>query len=116
MSAFLNQASSSKELPPLPKFEMLKRNAQVIFSATKPPMKMLLWNTQTLEHLHRELYRWLEGEIGVKEKIRKIERQVVERGPNGVTRGWRKVENDAGVLMAMLTPEPEAVILMVVIS
>ena len=69
-----------------------------------------------MEHLHRELYRWLEGEIDAKEKIRKIERAVEESGPNGLTRTLRKVENDVGVLMMMLTPKPEDVILMVVIS
>ena len=118
MSAFLNQrsssSSSSSSETPLPTFPLMKRDALVFYSATKPPMKMLLWNTQTLEHLHRELNPWLDGEIEVGEKIRKIERQVTESGPNGVTRSWRKVQNDAGVLMMMLTLKD--IILMVVIS
>lgn len=104
---------SSEE--PLPTFPFMKRDATLFFSATKPPLMIKLWNTQTFEQLQRHLIGWLDGNILEGEKIRKIERQVTAKGPNGeVTRSWRAVKNDAGVLMMML--KPDDIVLMVVIS
>src|ERR1051325_9338528 len=82
MSEFLRQTrplSGSEE--PLPSFPFMKRDAYVIYSPIKPPVKMLLWNTQTLDHVKRELNRWLDGEIVDGEKIVKIERKVMVVGP-----------------------------------
>ena len=75
---------------------------------------MLLWNTQTLEHLKRELNRWLDGEIADGEKIVKIERKVMVAGPNGETPSLRLVHNDVCVLMMMLTPEDPIVLIIVI--
>ena len=116
MSEFLRQrhpSSGSEE--PLPTFPFMKIDAYVIYSPIKPPMKMLLWNTQTLEHLKRELNRWLDGEIVDGEKIVKIERKVMVVGPNGETPSLRLVHNDACVLMMMLTSE-DLIMLMVIIA
>ena len=116
MSEFLRQTRpSSGSEEPLPTFPFMKRDAYVIYSPIKPPMKMLLWNTQTLEHLKRELNRWLDGEIVDGEKIVKIERKVMVAGPNGETPSFRLVHNDACVLMMMLTSE-DPIVLMVIIA
>ena len=87
---------------PLPEFSLIKRYANVIFSATKPPVKIKLWNTQTFEHFQRHLIRWLEGDIPEGEQIRKIERHITVRNENGVNRSWKKVRCDADVMMMML--------------
>src|ERR1043165_3718777 len=39
------------------------RDGYVVFSASKPPMKMKFWHIFTMVKLKKELMRWLEGEI-----------------------------------------------------
>ena len=110
-SCILKMSSTSGEFSTFP---YMKRDAELIFSPVKPPMKIKLLNTQTFEHLHRHLEGWLGEEIAQGEKIRKIERLVTVPGLNGPTRSWRLVHNDACVLMMML--QQKDIVLLIVIS
>ena len=104
-------SSTDREFP---EFPYMKRDATLIFSPVKPPMKIKLLNTQRLEQLHRHLAGWLGEEMGEGEKIQKIERLVVEPGLNGPNRSWRLVHNDASVLMMMMGSTE--IVLLIVIS
>ena len=50
-----------------------KRNADLIFLAVHPPIKIQLWNIESFERLNRTLNRWLDGEIAEGERIRRIQ-------------------------------------------
>ena len=45
------------------------RDGYVIFSDTKPAMKMKFWHIHSMERLKRELMRWLDGDIVEGEKF-----------------------------------------------
>lgn len=93
---------------------IVKRNATLVFSATKPPMNIRLWGVQTFEHLQRSLIRWLDGDIPEGEKIRRVQRLVTSCDQNGEVRYWEDVKTDKDVrIMMNLSPEIQ---LMVVIS
>src|ERR1044072_9987554 len=51
------------------------RDGYVVFSVSKPPMKMKFWNIFTMTKLKKESMRWLEGEIEFGEEIRRIQRK-----------------------------------------
>ena len=97
---------------------IVKRDGHVCFSATKAPIKMRLWNIQTLEHLERSLKMWLDGEINEGEKIRKIERLVsyisIADENNPIQRMWVRVKDDDDV-KDMMSGSDE-IVLVVVIS
>ena len=99
---------------PLPKFSLIKRDAHVIFSTIKPPVKIKLWNMQTFEHFQRHLIRWLEGDIPEGEQIRKIQRQIIVRNKNRITNSWKTVRNDVDLLMMMIGPDDIMLIVCVI--
>lgn len=85
-----------------------------MFSPTKPPMKIQLWNVQTFEHLQRSLIRWLDGDILEGEKIRRIERLVTNHNQNEEVHFWDAVKIDRDVRI-MFNESPK-IMLMFVIS
>lgn len=81
---------------------IIKRNPVIVFSPTKPPMNIRLWNVQTFEHLQRSLIRWLDIDILEGEKIRRIERLVTNHNQNGEVRFWDAVKTDKEVRLLSL--------------
>ena len=73
------------------------RDGYVIFSATKPAMKMKFWHIHSMERLKRELIRWLDGDIVEGEKLEgssKDEQQPHLRQED-LMFGWRKSKQTA---------------------
>lgn len=83
------------------------RKGIVVYSRVKPLMEMLFWNIQSVEQLHRNLIRWLDGEIPEDERIRSIERLNFQRR-------WVRIRTDRDVREMMF--RPTEIHLIVVIS
>ena len=68
------------------------RDGYVIFSATKPAMKMKFWRIHSMERLKRELLRWLDGDIVEGEKFEgsSEDEQQPHMRLEDLMYGWRK--------------------------
>ena len=97
---------------------IVKTNGHVIYSATKPPMKMCFWNLQSFEHLEKSLKSWLDWEVNDGEKIRSIERLVsyisIADDNNDMQRMWVRVRDDNDVRDMVFASDD--IVLIVVIS
>ena len=91
-----------------------KRNADLIFSAVQPPMKIRLWNVDTFEHLNRTLNHWLDGDIADCKRIVRIQWLDTMFNQNGEVRFWLDIKTDIDIHMIMYTSHKIA--LMVVIA
>src|ERR1051325_1480012 len=91
------------------------RDGYVVFSATKPPMKMKFWHIFTMAKLKKELMRWLEGEIEDGDEIRRIQRKRTTMNfATGQPRIWlEEVKTDVDVI-AMMYGSDEIVLTVVV--
>src|ERR1044072_7847657 len=91
------------------------RDGYVVFSASKPPMKMKFWHIFTMIRLKKELMRWLEGEIEVGDEIRRIQRKRTTMNfATGQPRIWlEEVKTDVDVI-AMMYGSDEIVLTVVV--
>lgn len=99
---------------------IIKRGGHVFFSATKAPIKIRLWNIQTVEYLDRSLKLWLDGEINEGEKIKKIERFVsyisIADENNPIQRMWVRVKDDDDDDVKDMMFGSDEIVLLVVIS
>ena len=71
---------------------IFSRDGYVIFSATKPAMKMKFWHIHSMEHLKRKLMRWLDGDIaeGGKFEGSSENEQQLHMRQEDLMYGWRK--------------------------
>ena len=71
---------------------IFSRDGYVIFSATKPAMKMKFWHIHSMERLKRELMRWLDGDIAEGEKFEgsSENEQQPHMRQEDLMCGWRK--------------------------
>ena len=91
------------------------RDGYVVFSVSKPPMKMKFWHIFTMAKLKKGLMCWLEGEIEVGKEIRRIQRKRTTMNfTTGQPRIWlEEVKTDVDVI-AMLYGSDEIVLTVVV--
>src|ERR1044072_5513855 len=91
------------------------RDGYVVFSASKPPIKMKFWHIFTMTKLKKELMRWLEGEIEDGDEIRRIQRKRTTMNfATGQPRIWlEEVKTDVDVI-AMMYGSDEIVLTVVV--
>ena len=92
------------------------RDGYVIFSATKPAMKMKFWHIHSMERLKRELMRWLDGDIAEGEKIQRIHRKrTTTSHATGRPNVWlEEVKTDSDVMLMM--HGSDEIVLTIVIS
>ena len=92
------------------------RDGYVIFSATKPPMKMKFLHILSMERLKREFMRWIEGDIEVGEHIRRIQRKRTTTSlVTGRPQSWlEEVKTDRDVMLMM--DGSDEIVLTVIIS
>ena len=71
---------------------IFSKDGYVIFSATKPAMKMKFWHIHSMERLKRELMRWLDGDIaeGGKFEGSSENEQQPRMRQEDLMCGWRK--------------------------
>ena len=71
---------------------IFSRDGYVIFSATKPAMKMKFWHIHSMERLKRELMRWLDEDIAEGEKFEgsSEDEQQPHMRQEDLMYGWRK--------------------------
>src|ERR1051325_9849329 len=79
------------------------RDGYVVFSVSKPPMKMKFWHIFTMVKLKKELMCLLEGEIAVGEETRRIQRKRTTMNfATGQPRIWlEEVKTDVNVIGMM---------------
>ena len=92
------------------------RDGYVIFSATKPAMKMKFWHIHSMERLKRELVRWLDGDIAEGGKIQRIQqRRTTTSHATGRPNVWlEEVKPDSDVMLMM--HGSDEIVLTIVIS
>ena len=95
---------------------IFSRDGYVIFSATKPAMKMKFWHIHSMERLKRELMRWLDGDIAEGGKIRRIQRRrTTTSHATGRPNVWlEEVKTDSDVMLMM--HGSDEIVLTIVIS